>query len=233
MTKRNDLPRGADGNALRRRGQGSALFRGPSGQTWTGKGPCPAWMEVLIAAGRQPAEFLVPGGTLPPTYKRLVAASTKAVATFRCPKTGKTWTGHGYQPAWFRAYLKDGKRPADLLIPGAVLPVRDKVGAKDRQVDNRGKGRLTNRTLPRRAKAVFVSPDGKETWNGRGRLPRWFAEHVLVKGRKASQLLAPDAVLPPRFVNLSADAGSLPLEGEPPTRGAGATRKKSPAYTPR
>lgn len=229
MAKRTDVQGDAHGNRFRRRGQASELFRGPNGQSWSGLGPCPCWLEQLIAAGRHPGEFLVPGATLPPTFKRLGTA----VATFLCPKTGQTWTGQGYQPAWFRAYLKAGKRPADLLAPGAVLPERYRAEVKDSRLGKESEELPTKRTLPRRTKVVFVSPDGKETWSGHGRLPSWFAEHVIVKGRKASQLLAPDAVLPPRFVNFCADPASLPFRGTSPVRGAGAKRKKSPAYTPR
>ena len=36
-----------------------AKYRGPEGQTWTGRGLMPRWMAGLVAAGRQKDEFLI------------------------------------------------------------------------------------------------------------------------------------------------------------------------------
>lgn len=37
----------------------AAKYRGPNGESWTGRGRSPKWLEVLEAAGRQRAEFLI------------------------------------------------------------------------------------------------------------------------------------------------------------------------------
>lgn len=54
-------------------------------------------------------------------------------------------------------------------------------------------------TSPSRKRVVFVSPDGKEFWGGRGAPPEWFSLHLARRGSTASDLLAPGAVLPLRF----------------------------------
>jgi DNA-binding protein H-NS len=37
-------------------------YRGPNGETWTGRGLQPRWMSALVAEGRTPEEFAVAGG---------------------------------------------------------------------------------------------------------------------------------------------------------------------------
>jgi DNA-binding protein H-NS len=34
-------------------------FRGPEGQTWSGRGPTPRWLKALEAAGKPRDEFMV------------------------------------------------------------------------------------------------------------------------------------------------------------------------------
>ena len=36
-----------------------AKYRGPDGETWTGRGKQPRWLAALVATGRTPAEFLI------------------------------------------------------------------------------------------------------------------------------------------------------------------------------
>lgn len=36
-----------------------AKYRGPEGDTWSGRGKQPRWMAALVATGRTPAEFLI------------------------------------------------------------------------------------------------------------------------------------------------------------------------------
>lgn len=40
-------------------------YRGPSGETWTGRGRVPLWLRELETSGRSRAEFEVGQGTLP------------------------------------------------------------------------------------------------------------------------------------------------------------------------
>jgi DNA-binding protein H-NS len=37
-----------------------AKFRGPNGETWSGRGITPRWLAALIAEGRTKAEFAIP-----------------------------------------------------------------------------------------------------------------------------------------------------------------------------
>ena len=39
----------------------AAKYRGPDGQTWTGRGLSPRWMKALIEQGRSKEEFLITG----------------------------------------------------------------------------------------------------------------------------------------------------------------------------
>ena len=36
-----------------------AKYRGPAGETWSGRGKQPRWLAALVAEGRTPAEFLI------------------------------------------------------------------------------------------------------------------------------------------------------------------------------
>lgn len=49
-------PKGADG-----RSRVEAKYRDPvSGDTWTGRGRCPGWLDKYEKSGRQRSEFLIP-----------------------------------------------------------------------------------------------------------------------------------------------------------------------------
>ena len=37
----------------------AAKYRGPNGETWSGRGRAPTWLTVLEAEGRQRSEFLI------------------------------------------------------------------------------------------------------------------------------------------------------------------------------
>ena len=39
----------------------AAKYRGPDGQTWTGRGLSPRWMKALMEQGRSKEEFLITG----------------------------------------------------------------------------------------------------------------------------------------------------------------------------
>lgn len=209
----------------RRRGVARVVFRGPlDGQVWSGIGPCPGWLERLIDAGQDPADLLEPGARLPPAFARASTAGPGSRAgVFRCPKSGATWTGRGYQPAWVRNYLKAGKQLEALLAPGAAMP--DRFRDKARVVSRKAAGKAVTRrvTSPSRKKIVFLSPDGRESWNGKGQQPVWFQNHLRSKGHKPSDLLAPDAVLPDRFLvrgeGTAGGQGATAAQGKRGTRG--------------
>lgn len=38
-------------------------YRGPDGQTWTGRGQAPRWLADLVSQGRSREEFLIPPAT--------------------------------------------------------------------------------------------------------------------------------------------------------------------------
>lgn len=38
----------------------AAKYRGPNGETWSGRGRAPTWLAALEAEGRQRSEFLIP-----------------------------------------------------------------------------------------------------------------------------------------------------------------------------
>ena len=51
----------AKGGAAKGRAGGKvpAKYRGPEGETWSGRGKQPRWLAALVATGRTPAEFLI------------------------------------------------------------------------------------------------------------------------------------------------------------------------------
>jgi DNA-binding protein H-NS len=53
--------RKASGNG-RKRGKVSAQFRGPEGQTWSGRGRPPVWLSTLETQGRSREEFRIRAG---------------------------------------------------------------------------------------------------------------------------------------------------------------------------
>ena len=59
-------PPGAGGSRKRRVDAGKPLpvrYRGPSGETWSGRGRAPKWLQTLEAEGRNREEFRSPEGT--------------------------------------------------------------------------------------------------------------------------------------------------------------------------
>ena len=43
-------------------------------------------------------------------------AKTKGEAKYRDPQSGKTWTGKGRQPAWFKDHVSTGGDPSELAV---------------------------------------------------------------------------------------------------------------------
>ncbi|MCJ0764313.1 H-NS family nucleoid-associated regulatory protein [Variovorax terrae] len=46
-------------SAVKTRKPVAIKYRGPAGQTWTGRGQKPVWLAELIKQGRKPEEFLI------------------------------------------------------------------------------------------------------------------------------------------------------------------------------
>lgn len=49
----------ADGAPAAKRKPAPIKYRGPAGETWTGRGKQPRWMKALVDLGRKPEEFLL------------------------------------------------------------------------------------------------------------------------------------------------------------------------------
>lgn len=49
----------AAGNGGGKRKPAPIKYRGPAGETWSGRGKQPRWMKALVDLGRKPEEFLV------------------------------------------------------------------------------------------------------------------------------------------------------------------------------
>lgn len=185
---------------MRKRGSSRVVFADPkTGETWSGIGPCPRWLQTKLDLGDVPSSYLVPGAKLPPAFAEPnVARGSHRWVVFRCPTSGQTWSGIGYQPPWFRILLKEGVKPKDLLVDGEVLP--DRFRPRKQPVRPAAKARPSvAKTSPARQKHIFRSPDGRHTWSGRGAQPGWFADYIAQKGHSVRDLLGPDATLPPRF----------------------------------
>lgn len=194
-----------------RRGSPPPTFQCPvTGQTWSGRGPTPAWLTVLVAQGRQPQEFLVPGARLPPRFVSAPSASSRHQRdpVFRCPRTGATWSGKGVPPSWFAAALAAGKRPRDLMIEGCLLPQRFRLQLprpRDKPVRKRGPKPTKQQ---RAATPVFRCPETGATWGGRGSAPWWVSDYLSRPGASPVDLLVEGARMPDRFGLLSHEGDS-------------------------
>jgi DNA-binding protein H-NS len=49
-------------------------YRGPSGETWAGRGATPKWLTALMKEGRKPEEFLIAGPAKAATSRKRSAA---------------------------------------------------------------------------------------------------------------------------------------------------------------
>lgn len=56
-------PKGAVASPARPAGVPEARYRGPNGETWTGRGLMPKWLRVLVDAGQDKASFAIPQDT--------------------------------------------------------------------------------------------------------------------------------------------------------------------------
>ncbi|CAE6824834.1 H-NS histone family protein [Paraburkholderia nemoris] len=88
-------------------------------------------------------------------------AATSAVAKYRHPKTGATWTGHGHAPAWI-VNVKDRSK----FLTGGDSKGASTTAKKVANAGNYVRG-------PQEPK--YRDPKTGATWSGRGPAPAWLA----------------------------------------------------------
>lgn len=84
-----------------------------------------------------------------------------AVAKYRDPKTGATWTGHGRAPAW----IAGAKNRARFLVDG-YSPNPAPAAKQAAKAGNYVRGAQAPK---------YLDPKTGATWSGRGRAPAWLA----------------------------------------------------------
>ncbi|SFR74952.1 DNA-binding protein H-NS [Mitsuaria sp. PDC51] len=94
---------------------------------------------------------------------------------------GRTWSGVGKRPSWFREALEAGKSPEDLLVTSTDAPSRDSSGKRSLG------GKRAASKQRRVGEPKYHNGDGK-TWTGKGTRPGWFVA-ALAEGRTAEDLL--------------------------------------------
>lgn len=100
----------------RQRAAPKPKYRNPeTGETWSGRGSRPRWLERYAAEGRRIEEFAIEAAVADegPGPKRRRASPKPR---FRDPRTGKTWSGRGSIARWLREYLEVGRSKEEFLI---------------------------------------------------------------------------------------------------------------------
>ncbi|MBB5399092.1 H-NS family nucleoid-associated regulatory protein [Paraburkholderia youngii] len=92
---------------------------------------------------------------------KLAAKPSASTATYRDPKTGATWTGHGRAPAWIANAKDRSKYLVDSSLTASAPAI--KKTAKP--------GNYVRGPQP----ALYADPKSGATWSGRGRAPAWIA----------------------------------------------------------
>lgn len=97
-------------------GKSAAKYADGAGNTWSGRGPRPAWLRAALEQGKALTDFINgSSGGASPVGKGRKATAAKAPKVKYADGTGKTWSGRGPKPAWFKEALAQGKQPSDLL----------------------------------------------------------------------------------------------------------------------
>lgn len=117
-------------------GRPSAKFSDDQGNSWSGRGPKPAWLRSALAAGRSIDEFL--SADAPSTTKPAAKSKSKSAAAGKAPKfadaAGNSWGGMGKRPGWIRSALEAGSALSDFLVTQpkakAAAPVAKTSAAK-------------------------------------------------------------------------------------------------------
>ncbi|QGZ64783.1 H-NS histone family protein [Paraburkholderia acidisoli] len=89
------------------------------------------------------------------------AKSTGAVAKYRDPKSGATWSGHGRAPGW----IASAKDRSKFLVDGGVK------SAAPAKKASAAAGNYVRGPQP----ALYRDPKSGATWSGRGPAPAWLA----------------------------------------------------------
>jgi DNA-binding protein H-NS len=92
----------------------------------------------------------------------IAARAETSTATYRDPKTGATWSGHGRAPAWI-AKVKDRSR---FLVDANASSASQVTASKGKKRGNYVRG-------PQPPK--YRDPKTGTTWSGRGPAPTWLA----------------------------------------------------------
>jgi DNA-binding protein H-NS len=93
---------------------------------------------------------------------KTAAKPATAVAKYRDPKSGATWSGHGRAPQWIAAAKNRDKYLVDAGA-AAVKPLPAK--------EAKSAGAYVRGPQP----AMYQDPKSGATWSGRGRAPAWLA----------------------------------------------------------
>ena len=103
-------------------------------------------------------------------------ARPAALAKYRHPKTGATWTGHGRAPAWIASVRDRTKFLIDGIAGQAAV-----AATKPAKAGNYVRGSQTPK---------YRDPKSGATWSGRGRAPAWLSG---AKDRSKFLIVAADA----------------------------------------
>ena len=100
----------------RQRAAPKPKFRDPgTGETWSGRGSRPRWLERYVADGRRVEEFAIESAVSDDAQgQKRRRASPKP--KFRDPRTGRTWSGRGSMAGWLREYVEAGRSVEEFRI---------------------------------------------------------------------------------------------------------------------
>lgn len=96
-------------------------YRDGNGNSWTGRGSKPGWLQAALSAGQSLEAFSVDTDTdagaaaasAPPAGGERPAPKSKPAKSASTAKykdeAGHTWSGFGPKPGWLKAALADGK----------------------------------------------------------------------------------------------------------------------------
>lgn len=91
-----------------------SVFADSHGNTWSGRGPRPAWLRDALAGGAAIDSFRQPGGasTVQPAQKKARSKRAPSKHVYSDDK-GHSWTGRGPKPGWLKAAIAEGKTLQD------------------------------------------------------------------------------------------------------------------------
>ena len=94
-------------------GKADVKFSDATGNTWSGRGPRPAWLRAALTSGQSLESFASasarsgnPSSKANGAISSVKAPATPLPAKYAHPKTGASWTGRGPKPQWLKQALK-------------------------------------------------------------------------------------------------------------------------------